>query len=83
MTNGDYFDRLDSELTGLIRRAAHLEDSSARVRRCAWLARRATLAVVLGFALAVTLISEFPSSASGAGPRAQVSAAGAIRTIGT
>jgi hypothetical protein len=77
MTNGDYFDRLDSELSDLIRRAAHLEGSSARLRRCAWLARRATLAMVVGLALAVTLISEFPSSASGAGPRASVSAMGA------
>jgi hypothetical protein len=74
MTNEDYFDRLDSELAALIRRAAHLEGSSARVRRCAWLARRAGLAVIVGLALAVTLISEFPSSASGAGPRASVSA---------
>ncbi|HEY3775006.1 MAG TPA: hypothetical protein VGL69_18520 [Solirubrobacteraceae bacterium] len=77
MTNGDYFDRLDSELSDLIRRAAHLEGSSARLRRCAWLARRATLAMIVGLALAVTLISEFPSSASGAGPRASVSAMGA------
>jgi hypothetical protein len=74
MTSEDYFERLDSELAGLIRRAAHLEGSSARARRCAWLARRAGLAVIVGLALAVTLISEFPSSASGAGPRTPISA---------
>ncbi len=72
MTSEDYFERLDSELAGLIRRAAHLEGRGARVRRCAWLARRAGLAAIVGLALAVTLISEFPSSASGAGPRALV-----------
>jgi hypothetical protein len=77
MTSGDYFDRLDSELSELIRRAAHLEGSSARMRRCAWLARRMTVAMIVGLALAVTLISEFPSSASGAGPRSQASALGA------
>ncbi|MFZ0385394.1 MAG: hypothetical protein WAL22_07020 [Solirubrobacteraceae bacterium] len=74
MSSEDYFERLDSELAGLIRRAAHLEGSNARMHRCAWLARRAGLAVIVGLALAVTLISEFPSSASGAGPRAPVSA---------
>jgi len=74
MTSEDYFDRVDAELSELIRRAAHLDGPGARVRRCAWLARRATLAVVVGLALAVTLISEFPSSASGAGPRAPVTA---------
>jgi hypothetical protein len=77
MTNDDYFERLDSELAALIRRAAHLEGGSARVHRYAWLARRATLAVIVGLALAVTLISEFPSSANGAGPRAPVPAIGA------
>ena len=77
MSNGDYFDRLDSELAGLIRRAEHLEGPGARARRCAWLARRATLAVIVGLALAVTLISEFPSSADGAGPRNPISAIGA------
>jgi hypothetical protein len=74
MSSEDYFERLDSELAGLVRRAAHLEGSGARVHRCAWLVRRAGLAVIVGLALAVTLISEFPSSASGAGPRAPVSA---------
>jgi len=72
MTDGDYFERLDAELAGLVRRAAHLEAAGARVHRCAWLARRAMLAVVVGLALAVTLISEFPSSASGARPRASI-----------
>jgi hypothetical protein len=70
MTGEDYFERLDDELSELIRRAAHLDGPGARVQRCTWLARRVTLAVVVGLALAVTLISEFPSSASGAGPRA-------------
>jgi len=74
MTNDDYFERLDAELASLVRRAAHLEGSGARLYRCAWLARRATLAVMVGLAIAVTLISEFPSSASGAGPRVPIAA---------
>lgn len=72
MTGDGYFERLDSELSELVRRAAHLDGASAHARRCAWVARRATLALILGLALAVTLISEFPASASGAGPRTPI-----------
>ncbi len=76
MSDDDYFERLDSELAGLVRRAAHLEGPGARMRRCAWIARRATLALIVVVTLAVTLISEFPSSASGAGPRSPVATVG-------
>jgi hypothetical protein len=76
VTGDDYFEQLDSELSQLVRRAAHLEGTAARARRYTWLLRRATLAAIVILALAVTLISEFPSSASGAGPRMPVAAVG-------
>ncbi len=66
--SGDYFDRLDAELTALIGGAAHLHGRRARARRLALAARRSAVVIVLGLALAMTFISEFPASASGSAP---------------
>jgi hypothetical protein len=70
--NGNFFDRLETELTDIARRGSHL-DGAARGRRHAVAAVRHTVLMgVLALALAATLVSGFPASANG---RAQVARA--------
>jgi hypothetical protein len=64
--NADFFTRLEIELCGLTREGLHLGDASARRRRrLAALARRGIVIVTLALALAASLDSEFPATASG------------------
>jgi hypothetical protein len=58
----DYFERLEADLGALTREGAHLD---VRRRWAAVRARRATAALLVALLLAVTLVSEFPSVASG------------------
>jgi hypothetical protein len=55
----DYFTRLDAELAACTRRGAHLSPSPHR------LMRRAVTASLVAVAVAVSLATEFPASASG------------------
>ena len=71
--SGDFFDRLEAELAGLARQGTHLDGAAARDRRRALaLIRRSAVIVIVIVALAVSLVSEFPASASGRGLAAQV-----------
>jgi hypothetical protein len=63
--NDDYFDRLGAELAELTRQGVHLESHQVRARRRVMVARRAVAVIALGVTLAVSLIGEFPASASG------------------
>jgi hypothetical protein len=58
----DYFDRLEAELGMLTRQGAHL---GAGRRWATVRARRATAALLVTLLLAITIVSEFPSDASG------------------
>jgi hypothetical protein len=69
--SGDLFDRLDAELAALTRRGAHLTTADRAHRRWALLLRRGLLSAVVILALAATLVSEFPATASGHGWAAQ------------
>jgi hypothetical protein len=72
--SGDFFDRLEAELEGLARQGTHLDGVAGRDRRRAMaLIRRSAVIVILVVALAASLVSEFPASASGRGLVAQVS----------
>lgn len=64
--NVDFFTQLETELSGLTHEGVHLGDASARQRRrVAVLARRGVAMVALALALAASLDSEFPATASG------------------
>jgi hypothetical protein len=72
--SGDFFDRLEAELAGLARRGTHLDRVAGRDRRRVMaLIRRSAVIGVLAVALAASLVSEFPASASGRAMAAQVS----------
>jgi hypothetical protein len=72
--SGDFFDRLEAELGGLARQGAHLDRVAGRDRRrVVALIRRSAVIVILVVALAASLVSEFPASASGRALVAQVS----------
>jgi len=70
--SSDFFDRLDVELAGLTRQAAHLTAGDRVYRRAGRLLRRGVVFALVAVALAAVLVSEFPASASG---RAQVAQA--------
>lgn len=55
----DYFTRLNVELAACTRRGAHLSSSPRR------LARRAATVSLVAIAVAVSLATEFPASATG------------------
>jgi len=61
----DFFDRLDVELAALAREGAHLTAGDHPPQRALRLVRRAAVFVLLAIALAASLVSEFPASASG------------------
>lgn len=63
--NGDFFDHLDAELAALTRAGAHLTESERGHRRWGRLLRRGMASTLLAVALAASLVSEFPASASG------------------
>lgn len=72
--SGDFFDRLEAELGGLARQGRHLHGVAGRNRRRVMaLVRRGAVIAVLAVALAASLVSEFPASASGRAMAAQVS----------
>ena len=58
----DYFARLDAELAACTRAGAHLP---ARPRQWGRATRRTAAMLALVIALAASLVSEFPASASG------------------
>lgn len=62
---GDFFDQLDAELQELTRQGAHLAHGEPGHRRRGRLVRRGVLGALLIVALAVSLVSEFPGTASG------------------
>ncbi len=77
--NGDFFDRLEAELGGLARQGTHLDGAPTRDRRhLIALIRRSAVIAVLALVLAASLVSEFPSSASGRPVVAQVSVVRAL-----
>ena len=64
--NTDFFTQLEAELRGLTRDGVHLNDPTARGRRRQRIAiRRAIAILTLATALAASLDSEFPATASG------------------
>ena len=76
MMGSDFFDRLDAELTELTRQGAHLADGERGQRRRERLVRRGVVSALVVLTLAVSLVSEFPASASGhAHPARAVTAA--------
>ena len=70
--NGDFFDRLDAELSALTGDGAHLARGEREHRRWSRLMRRGAVSALVTVALAATLVSEFPSTASGHARVAQV-----------
>ena len=61
--NDDFFDRLEAELGGIARQGMHLEGlTGAGRRRAVAIVRRGAVVVVLAFALAASLVSEFASA---------------------
>jgi hypothetical protein len=70
---GNFFDRLEAELAGLARQGTHLDDAGRDRRRVVARIRRSAVIVVLIAALAASLVAEFPASARGRAPVAQVS----------
>ncbi len=70
--SGNFFDRLEIELAGLVRDGSHLTPAQQHDRRRMLLNRRALVLVVLVIALAASLASEFPASANGRAYVAQV-----------
>lgn len=68
----DYFDQLGAELAELTRQGAHLNGAGGRQRRLARFLRRGAVIAVLAVALAASLVSEFPASASGHVPAAHL-----------
>lgn len=74
--SGDFFDRLEAELVGHARQGTHLDGRAGRDRRrVVALVRRSAVIVVLAVVLAALLVSEFPASAAGRVPVAQVAVA--------
>lgn len=67
----DFFTQLEAELGSLTQAGMHLETGHGR-RRVILLIRRAVTIVSLALALAASLDSEFPSTATGAGLAAHV-----------
>lgn len=67
----DFFSKLEAELGSLTQAGMHLDTGHGR-RRAILLARRAVTILALALALAASLDSEFPSTASGAGLVAHV-----------
>ena len=63
--SGDFFERLGTDLAGLTRQGAHLNRPRGAHRRLGRLIRRGAAIAGLTVALAVSLVSEFPASASG------------------
>jgi hypothetical protein len=63
--SGDFFDRLGTDLADLTRQGAHLDGPRGAHRRLGRLIRRGAAIAGLTMALAVSLVSEFPASASG------------------
>jgi hypothetical protein len=61
----DFFDRLDEELAELTRQGAHLTVDDRMHRRAGRLVRRGVVFALVAVALAASLVSEFPASASG------------------
>jgi hypothetical protein len=61
----DFFDELEGELADLTRQGAHLGGGEHSHRRHAQVVRRGVVGALLVVALAVSLVSEFPASASG------------------
>lgn len=61
----DYFDRLGTDLAELTRRGAHVNGPHGARRRLGRLIRRGAAIAGLTVVLAVSLVSEFPASASG------------------
>lgn len=71
--NVDFFTQLEAELRSMTHEGMHLDDAPAQQRRrLAVLARRAIAIVALALALAASLDSEFPATASGYAPAARV-----------
>jgi hypothetical protein len=70
--SGDFFDQLDAELAELTREGAHLCDQERSRCRRGRLLRRGAVSALVVVAMAVSLVSEFPASASG---RAQATSA--------
>jgi hypothetical protein len=68
--SGDFFDRLEGELSELTRQGAHLT-VSGHGRPFRRLVRRGLVSALVAVALAASLISEFPATASGHGWEAQ------------
>lgn len=67
----DFFDRLDAELAKLTREGAHLSAAGRAHRRWSRLARRCAVSALVIVALAASLVSEFPATASGHPPATQ------------
>ncbi len=63
--SNDFFDRLDADLAELTRRGAHLTLAEHARRRWSRLARRGAVGALVTVALAASLASEFPGTASG------------------
>jgi hypothetical protein len=63
--SSDFFDRLDTELAELTRQGAHRTGGDRTGRRAGQLVRRGLASALVAVALAATLVSEFPASASG------------------
>jgi hypothetical protein len=64
--NGDFFTQLEAELGGITRHGMHLSDGSTRGRRrLIVMLRRGLVVLALAIALAASLDSEFPATASG------------------
>jgi hypothetical protein len=61
----DFFDQLDADLAGLTRAGAHLTASGLTAGRTGRLMRRGVVLALAIVALAASLVSEFPASASG------------------
>jgi hypothetical protein len=68
---GDFFTQLEAELGRLTQAGMHLDAGQGR-RRVTLLIRRAVVIVALAIGLAASLDSEFPATASGQAPAAQM-----------
>ena len=65
LMSGDFFDRLDAELAELAHQGAHLTAGQRAHRRWSRLVRRGVVSALVAVALAASLVSEFPATASG------------------
>ncbi|MGH2861209.1 MAG: hypothetical protein ACRDLT_06830 [Solirubrobacteraceae bacterium] len=75
--NSDFFTQLEVELGSLTRDGVHLLDASSRARHhhLFTVVRHGAVIVALAIALAASLVSEFPATASGHTPAALAAAA--------